>query len=272
MLTSEGFTTAQKLSGPLFAVFQTASEMLGGNPAPPIRHLHYDWGIRKMMSVLRVAGGFLRAEGQRLSDERGVELAEKSMVFRALRDSFVPLLNDDDQGFFEQLASDCFPEVADHMPKARDLEFEQRVKDAALDAGMQPAAYFVQNVVDLQHALALRHCFFIFGASGCGKSEAWQMLAKVQRKVAVEDGEITWQDINPKAISCNDRPWMEIGRITLGSFIRTRFPFATLSSILGCAVFGCIELKTRKWRDGVLSKVMRTFAQSDSESPKWIIL
>ena len=43
------------------------------------------------------------------------------------------------------------------MPRARDETFEALVAEVALEERLQPEAYFVQNVVDLQDRLDTRH-------------------------------------------------------------------------------------------------------------------
>ena len=61
-------------------------------------------------------------------------------------------------------------QVFDLMPRARDLDFEQAIKDIAQEEDktrfpprLQPTDYFVQNVVDLQDLLSIRHCVFTIG-------------------------------------------------------------------------------------------------------------
>ena len=109
--------------------------------------------------MLKVAGTFLRAEKDR-------EIApEAGLLMRALRDFNLPKIAGDDLVVFMGLLKDLFPDVFSKMPKARDQEFEQLIKDVAIENKLQPADYFVQNVVDMQDLLAIRHCVFAIGVS-----------------------------------------------------------------------------------------------------------
>lgn len=71
------------------------------------------------------------------------------------------------------------------MPRSRDADFEKLVGEVAVESFLQPSEYFVQNVVDLQDLLDIRHCVFTIGDSGNNKSEAWKTLAKVWTKGGV---------------------------------------------------------------------------------------
>ena len=62
MLMSEGYTTAAELAKKFFTLYKLSGDLLGGNPSPPGKQLHYDWGLRAIGAVLKVAGSFLRAE------------------------------------------------------------------------------------------------------------------------------------------------------------------------------------------------------------------
>jgi len=64
------------------------------------------------------------------------------------------------------------------------------------------------------------------------------MLAKAQTK----DGrKTTWLDLNPKVTSTNE-------------------------------LYGVVLLATREWKDGLMSKTMRTLSNIADNDPKWIIL
>ena len=141
---------------------------------------------------------------------------------------------------FMGLIKDLFPDVFDAMPRARDAAFEKLVAEVAVENNMrfpQPADYFVQNVVDLQDLLDIRHCVFLIGTSGNNKSQAWKTLANAWTKGGVH-GQDQLPDINPKSITPNE-------------------------------LYGYINLATREWKDGLLSSTMRDLANAaDSKGPE----
>ena len=72
----EGYTTADvrrlhELAKKFFTLYKLSGDLLGGNPSPPGKQLHYDWGLRAIGAVLKVAGTFLRAEKDDCSCARG---------------------------------------------------------------------------------------------------------------------------------------------------------------------------------------------------------
>ena len=94
------------------------------------------------------------------------------------------------------------------------------------------------KVVQLGELLAIRHCVFVMGPPGSGKSSCWKTLAKAKEK----KGEKTiFIDINPKSISADD-------------------------------LYGYMILATREWKDGILSKTMRSLGEITETLPKWIVL
>eukprot|EP00966_Prymnesium_polylepis_P111605 2581758-Prymnesium_polylepis.1 len=204
MMMSEGYTTAAELAKKFFTLYKLSGDLLGGNPSPPGKQLHYDWGLRAIGSVLKVAGAFLRAEKEALL-AKGLtnEVLEQGLLMRALRDFNLPKIVDDDLIVFMGLIKDLFATVYDLMPRMRDFKFEDLVKEMAVENAptrfppkLQATSYFVQNVVDLQDLLALRHCVFCIGLSGANKSECWKTLSKCWTRGGVM-GKSTWKDINP---------------------------------------------------------------------------
>lgn len=81
---------------------------------------------------------------------REPERPEAGLLMRALRDSNLAKIVQDDMFIFMGLLSDLFPECFNSMPRERDADFERLVAEAAVAAELQPQEYFVQNVVDLQ--------------------------------------------------------------------------------------------------------------------------
>ena len=232
MLMAEGYTEARELSLKFFTLYKLSGDLLGGNPSPPGKQLHYDWGLRAIGSVLKVAGTFLRAEKNR-------EIApEAGLLMRALRDFNLPKISGDDLVVFMGLMKDLFPQVFSKMPKARDYDFEKLCAEQAVENKLQPHEYFIQNVVDLQDLLAIRHCVFTIGSSGNNKSQAFKTLANCW---TAQGKKTKYYDVNPKAFTSNE-------------------------------LYGFVNLATRDWKDGLLSCTMREMAQATDDSPKWLIL
>lgn len=84
--------------------------------------------------------------------------------------------------------------------------------------------------------MAIRHCVFVMGPPGAGKTSTWKTLAKAQDELGKKT---TLCDLDPKVLSTKD-------------------------------LYG-YNLPTKEWKDGLLSKVMRNLAETPDTNPKWII-
>jgi dynein heavy chain len=129
--------------------------------------MHYDWGLRAIKSVLVVAGGFKRAEPN---------IAEQALLMRALRDFNIPKIAFQDLDIFFGLLNDLFPKI--DIPRKRDMAFEKIIEDCIFDNKLDPDPDFILKVVQTSELLEIRHCVFIMGPPGAGKSSTWKILAK----------------------------------------------------------------------------------------------
>jgi dynein heavy chain len=123
---------------------------------------------------------------------------------------------------------------------------EKHIESACETLGLWPDATFRLHVGQLEELLSRRHCVFVIGEPGVGKSEcittlqlAWSTMRGFPVKMV---------DLNPKVVSTED-------------------------------LYGHMHLTTREWKDGLLSKVMRELAHEDIkdqnksfEQSKWLIL
>jgi dynein heavy chain len=163
-------------------------------------------------------------------------LAESAILLRALRDFNIPKIVADDLDIFFGLLGDLFPGI--DVPRKRDVRFEKIVEDCAKEANLNCDPDFILKIVQLGELLEIRHCVFTMGPPGAGKSSTWKMLAKAQDK----DGKkTTVVDLNPKVTVTNE-------------------------------LYGYVMLATREWKDGLLSKTLRTLGQVTDTNPKWVIL
>jgi dynein heavy chain len=155
---------------------------------------------------------------------------------RALRDFNIPKIVADDLEIFFGLLGDLFPGI--DPPRKRDMNMESIIEQCASDSGLYNDPEFILKVVQLGELLAIRHCVFVMGPPGAGKSTTWKILAKAQDKTGQKT---TYVDLNPKVTSTNE-------------------------------LYGVVLLATREWKDGLLSKTMRSLGQIPDTNPKWIIL
>jgi dynein heavy chain len=270
MLMSEGFVTAKALAQKFAALYASCEEVL----AP---EKQYDWGLRSIKSVLVVAGQLLRAEAaaaaatsaqaaaqqqpqqqqQQQQQQQPQARLEADVLFRALRDFNVPKILARDLPVFLALLADLFP--GDAPERRRDARFEACIAEAAREMGLVPDDEFVLRVVQLSELLAIRHCVFLMGPAGCGRTEARAVLARaLQRGVPARPG------VDPPVANDYLRP-NNGRRVT----VREIDPKAVPTSEL----YGSVHPATREWRDGVLSSAMRDMAASPPElGPQWLVL
>ena len=78
------------------------------------------------------------------------------------------------------------------------------------------------KIVNLCEILVVRHCCFILGIPGAGKTTVWQTLMKTQNRMGQEG---VYETLNPKAVDSNE-------------------------------LLGCFS-KTKEWKNGVLSHLMK---------------
>ena len=159
MLMSEGFQTAQKLAIKFVTLYALSGELLS-------KQAHYDWGLRAVKSVLRVAGKMKRAEP---------DLEEAQILMRALRDFNTPKIPAVDTPIFLRLISDLFMGL--EVPVKVDEGLKQRIVRVANDTGIQYDDIFILKTCQFQELLDVRHSVMLLGPAGCGKTEIWKCLA-----------------------------------------------------------------------------------------------
>lgn len=276
MLMSEGFVTAKALAAKFAALYASCEEVLTPEK-------QYDWGLRSIKSVLVVAGQLLRAEvAAAAAGQAGQEGAaasagasaaaaaaaaapdpsqqrrlEADVLFRALRDFNVPKILARDLPVFLALLTDLFP--GDAPERRRDARFERCIAEAAREMGLVPDEAFVLRVVQLSELLAIRHCVFLMGPTGCGRTEARRVLARaLQKGLPVRPG------VDPPVANDYLRP-NNGKRVT----VREIDPKAVSTWEL----YGSVNPSTREWHDGVLSSAMRDMAASPPDGgPQWLVL
>jgi dynein heavy chain len=164
------------------------------------------------------------------------ELSEEMVLMRALRDFNLPKIVASDFPIFMGLINDLFLKM--ELPRKQDLSFESALKNTVQKFGLQADESFLLKIIQLDQLLNVRHSIFILGEVASGKSQCWKMLARTYRALGRK---LMLLDLNPKSVSEDE-------------------------------LFGYINKTTREWQDGLLSKQLRSLANTLSDDMKWLIL
>jgi dynein heavy chain len=194
-LSAEGFVEAKPLSIKFIRLFHLNMELLS-------KQDHYDWGLRAIKGILRIAGGAKRASPEK---------TELEIMMRSLRDSNVTKFVNADVGIFLGLVSDIFPKMGNAVKTANQTVMgavTHVLKEGLIlsEKGLllQPEDIFVGKTVDLAELLGIRHCVFALGAAGSAKSCVWKTLVAAQTHMGMGGGPSMVSTLNPKAVTSDD--------------------------------------------------------------------
>jgi dynein heavy chain, axonemal len=162
-------------------------------------------------------------------------VSETALLMRALRDFNLPKIAFADLDIFFGLLGDLFPKV--EIERKREMDFEKVITDVTIEAGLHPHESFILKIVQLKELLEIRHCVFAMGPPGAGKTQTWKQLGRAQDKIGKKTIIV---DINPKTVSTKD-------------------------------LYG-YNLPSKEWKDGLLSKTMRSLGEIPDLNPKWLLL
>jgi dynein heavy chain len=187
MLMAEGFVGAKMLSIKFVTLYMLSDDLLS-------KQAHYDWGLRAVKSVLRVAGTLKRAEP---------DVNEEAILMRALRDFNTPKIPANDTPIFLRLIDDLFPDYAKNTPPVVDVQLKELAGEVAQASGLQSDDVFCTKVVQFQELLDVRHSVMLLGPAGCGKTEIWKGLAGCHNKGQTKKVCIT-EVVNPKSVTSDE--------------------------------------------------------------------
>ena len=265
MLYSQGFRSAEELSGLVVLLFTLCSDQLSSRS-------HYDFGLRALKSVLRSAGGLKRLELQaggkgsaaittQEKDEEKVKQSEdrkesrpppspsppaastadeeQSLLVRSIVSTIVPKLVSGDVSLFSTLVSAVFPTASVAPPSLPALR--SAIATAARELGYVDSPQWTDKLIQLYDISALHHGVIMVGPAASGKSSAWNTLRLAVERV--EGVKVVPYVLDPKALSKQE-------------------------------LFGVMDDVTMEFTDGVFTSLLRRIVDNvrgESQRQHWIV-
>ena len=205
-LYSQGYKTAERLSGKMVSLFDLCSNQLSSQS-------HYDFGLRALKSVLVNAGNLKRREEKEKKssgEEVNIAFWEQNILLKSVCDTLIPKLVAEDITLFHSLLTGVFPDAK--VEEVKEDLLREKIVELCRLRNLLPEDSFVDKMIQLYSIQNLHHGVMMVGQSGTGKSAAWKVLLEALYLVDGIKGES--YIIDPKAVN-KDNLYGKLDQTTL---------------------------------------------------------